>query len=172
MLLVGVGVGVLILVMEHVMFRYALPYLRKRPKDCIWRSPNLMFFSQKLYRFINTVELVSPHHSVKEIISNLREGQIASLFQKSVKRVRQQNDPKTSMTWEDSRTQLTSPQNGILQFDEHCHFFFNRIRTRLSASASDLTSMQVKEDPWMKLGVLTSPRVRSLDDIQTYAGTP
>ena len=43
---------------------------------------------QKLYRFINTVELVSPHHSAKEIITNLREGQIASLFQKSVKRVR------------------------------------------------------------------------------------
>ncbi|GFY56321.1 uncharacterized protein TNIN_481371 [Trichonephila inaurata madagascariensis] len=42
---------------------------------------------------------------------------------------------------------------------------FNRIRTRLSASASDLTSIQVKEDPWLKIGVLTSPRVRSLDDI-------
>ncbi|GFX65095.1 uncharacterized protein TNCV_452331 [Trichonephila clavipes] len=42
---------------------------------------------------------------------------------------------------------------------------FNRIRTRLSASASDLTSLQVKEDPWLKIGVLTSPRVRSLDDI-------
>lgn len=39
-----------------------------------------------MYRFINTVELVSPHHSAKEIVSNLREGQIASLFQKSVKR--------------------------------------------------------------------------------------
>jgi len=31
---------------------------------------------------------VSPHHSAKEIITNLKEGQIASLFQKSVKRVR------------------------------------------------------------------------------------
>ena len=42
---------------------------------------------QKLYRFINTVDLVSPHHSIKEIVANLREGQIASLFQKSVKKV-------------------------------------------------------------------------------------
>lgn len=31
---------------------------------------------------------MSPHHSAKEIITNLKEGQIASLFQKSVKRVR------------------------------------------------------------------------------------
>ncbi|KAF8766864.1 Glutamate receptor ionotropic like protein [Argiope bruennichi] len=264
MLLVGVGVGVLILILEHVIFRYALPILRKKPKECIWRSPNLMFFSQKLYRFINTVELVSPHHSVKEIISNLKEGQIASLFQKSVKKkfkeearrrksksqffdmiqeirraVRQQNDTRTSITWEDSRTQLTSPpvvttplegevpweidENEAVEEEEsddddddenrfqipeirftssfqdltqtsvllHSYrpryysespeepdslvesysststaTFFNRVRTRLSASASDLTSMQVKDDPWLKIGVLTSPRVRSLDDIQ------
>ena len=49
---------------------------------------NFFVSIQKLYRFINTVELVSPHHSAKEIITNLKEGQIASLFQKSVKRVR------------------------------------------------------------------------------------
>ncbi|XP_076335681.1 glutamate receptor ionotropic, NMDA 3A-like [Tachypleus tridentatus] len=86
MLLVGILVGVSILVLEHLMFRYALPTLRERPRDTVWKSPNVMFFSQKLYRFINTVELVSPHHSAKEIVDNLREGQIFSLFQKSVKR--------------------------------------------------------------------------------------
>ncbi|XP_022235866.1 glutamate receptor ionotropic, NMDA 3A-like, partial [Limulus polyphemus] len=88
MLLVGILVGVSILVLEHLIFRYALPTLRERPSDTVWKSPNVMFFSQKLHRFINTVELVSPHHSAKEIVNNLREGQIFSLFQKSVKRVR------------------------------------------------------------------------------------
>ncbi|XP_072141381.1 glutamate receptor ionotropic, NMDA 1-like [Dermacentor andersoni] len=86
MLLVGLLAGSLVLIIEHLVFRYALPGLRARSRNCFWKSPNLMFFSQKLYRFINTVELVSPHHSAKEIVSNLREGQIASLFQKSVKR--------------------------------------------------------------------------------------
>nr|XP_046909158.1 glutamate receptor ionotropic, NMDA 2B-like isoform X1 [Dermatophagoides farinae] len=86
MLTIGILVGIIILLAEHFTFKYLLPGLRKKPKDCFWKSPNLMFFSQKLYRFINTVELVSPHHSAKEIITNLREGQIASLFQKSVKR--------------------------------------------------------------------------------------
>ncbi|XP_064476798.1 glutamate receptor ionotropic, NMDA 3B-like [Ornithodoros turicata] len=86
MLLIGLLAAVFILIVEHFVFRYALPGLRRKPKDCFWRSPNLMFFSQKLYRFVNTVELVSPHHSAKEIMTNLREGQIASLFQKSVKR--------------------------------------------------------------------------------------
>lgn len=42
---------------------------------------------QKLYRFINCVELVSPHHAAKELAKTLRQGQITSLFQKSVKRV-------------------------------------------------------------------------------------
>ncbi|XP_067136864.1 glutamate receptor ionotropic, NMDA 3A-like isoform X2 [Centruroides vittatus] len=87
-IMLGVGhlVGILILFIEHMVFKYALPILRKKPDECIWKNLNLMFFSQKLYRFINTVELVSPHHSAKEIATNLREGQIFSLFQKSVKR--------------------------------------------------------------------------------------
>ena len=42
---------------------------------------------QKLYRFINYVELLSPHHAAKELMHSLRQGQITSLFQKSVKRV-------------------------------------------------------------------------------------
>lgn len=42
---------------------------------------------QKLYRFINCVELLSPHHAAKELMHSLRQGQITSLFQKSVKRV-------------------------------------------------------------------------------------
>lgn len=46
-----------------------------------------MLVCQKLYRFINCVELVSPHHAARELVHTLRQGQITSLFQKSVKRV-------------------------------------------------------------------------------------
>lgn len=112
-LLLGLGmvVGVLILILEHLFYRYTLPVLRHQPKGTIWRSRNIMFFSQvfhlkksivlqsganskyfclflqKLYRFINCVELVSPHHAARELVHTLRQGQITSLFQKSVKRV-------------------------------------------------------------------------------------
>ncbi|XP_052873700.1 uncharacterized protein LOC128279020 [Anopheles cruzii] len=87
-LLLGVGMvlGVLILIIEHVFYKYTLPILRHQPKDTIWKSRNIMFFSQKLYRFINCVELVSPHHAAKELVHTIRQGQITSLFQKSVKR--------------------------------------------------------------------------------------
>ncbi|KAG8223040.1 hypothetical protein J437_LFUL001362 [Ladona fulva] len=86
MLCVGVGVASIILCGEHLFYRHSLPALRRRPHDSVWRSRNLMFFSQKLYRFINCVELVSPHHAARELVHTLRQGQITSLFQKSVKR--------------------------------------------------------------------------------------
>lgn len=84
----GVVLGTIILAGEHLFYKYTLPRLRHRPEDSIWRSRNVMFFSQKLYRFINCVELVSPHHAARELVHTVRQGQIASLFQKSVKRVR------------------------------------------------------------------------------------
>ncbi|KZC09190.1 Glutamate [NMDA] receptor subunit 3A, partial [Dufourea novaeangliae] len=83
----GVVLGTIILAGEHLFYKYTLPRLRRRPEDSIWRSRNVMFFSQKLYRFINCVELVSPHHAARELVHTVRQGQIASLFQKSVKRV-------------------------------------------------------------------------------------
>lgn len=83
----GMAVGILILAGEHLFYKYTLPRLRRKPKTSIWRSRNVMFFSQKLYRFINCVELVSPHHAARELVHTVRQGQITSLFQKSVKRV-------------------------------------------------------------------------------------
>ncbi|XP_023210876.1 glutamate receptor ionotropic, NMDA 3A-like [Centruroides sculpturatus] len=162
MLGIGILVGIVILVLEHLVFKYALPALRKKPKDCFWRSPNLMFFSQKLYRFINTVELVSPHHSAKEIVTNLREGQIASLFQKSVKKkikeearrrksksqffemiqeirkvAKQQNDTKTPNS-DEVEVRLTSPSeqdtdDGIEQVIVHSEENFDKSRYRKHA---------------------------------------
>ncbi|XP_071050043.1 uncharacterized protein [Onthophagus taurus] len=87
-ILLGVGVilGCIILLVEHLFFKYTLPLLRDKPKGSIWRSRNIMFFSQKLYRFINCVELVSPHHAARELVHTIRQGQITSLFQKSIKR--------------------------------------------------------------------------------------
>ncbi|XP_014481559.1 PREDICTED: uncharacterized protein LOC106747979 [Dinoponera quadriceps] len=86
LLLMGLVLGIIILAGEHLFYKYTLPRLRHRPEDSIWRSRNVMFFSQKLYRFINCVELVSPHHAARELVHTVRQGQIASLFQKSVKR--------------------------------------------------------------------------------------
>ncbi|XP_055687535.1 uncharacterized protein LOC129792482 isoform X2 [Lutzomyia longipalpis] len=97
-LLLGLGMilGCLILIFEHWFYKYALPILRHKPKGTVWKSRNIMFFSQKLYRFINCVELVSPHHAARELVHTLRQGQIASLFQKSIKREDEQRRRRKS----------------------------------------------------------------------------
>lgn len=47
-ILLGVGMilGCLILLFEHLFYRYTLPILRHKPKGTIWKSRNIMFFSQ------------------------------------------------------------------------------------------------------------------------------
>ncbi|XP_055859129.1 uncharacterized protein LOC129921359 isoform X2 [Episyrphus balteatus] len=92
----GITVGVVILIFEHWFYKFMLPKLRHKPKGTVWRSRNIMFFSQKLYRFINCVELVSPHHAARELVHTLRQGQIASLFQKSIKREDEQRRRRKS----------------------------------------------------------------------------
>ncbi|XP_054717005.1 LOW QUALITY PROTEIN: glutamate receptor ionotropic, NMDA 3A-like [Uloborus diversus] len=47
MLVLGLVVGIVILIIEHMVFKHALPQLRKKPAECFWKSPNVMFFSQK-----------------------------------------------------------------------------------------------------------------------------
>lgn len=46
MLTLGIGVGLAILLLEHMVYRYALPSLRTKPRESMWRNRNLMFFSQ------------------------------------------------------------------------------------------------------------------------------
>lgn len=46
MLGLGMILGILILIFEHMFFKYYLPILRTRPKGSVWRSRNVMFFSQ------------------------------------------------------------------------------------------------------------------------------
>lgn len=73
-LLLGLGVilGVFILIFEHMFFKYYLPILRHSPKGSMWRSRNLMFFSQVGYHarfqlfthsraFSSHLEIVSLH---------------------------------------------------------------------------------------------------------------
>ncbi|KAL5287110.1 GRIN3A family protein [Megaselia abdita] len=122
-LLLGLGMvlGLLILIFEHWFFKYMLPRLRVKPKGSVWRSRNIMFFSQKLYRFINCVELVSPHHAARELVHTLRQGQIASLFQKSIKREDEQRRRRKSkaqffeMIQEIRRVQLLEKQKSKLE---------------------------------------------------------
>jgi len=47
-LMLGCGIlaGAVILCLEHAFYHYALPKLRQKPPDSIWRNQNMMFVSQ------------------------------------------------------------------------------------------------------------------------------
>ena len=45
-LLVAVGVSLLVLVFEHVVYFVLLPRLKKMPNNSIWKNRNIEFFSQ------------------------------------------------------------------------------------------------------------------------------
>lgn len=47
-ILLGCGVlaSILLLMSEHLFFKYALPRIRVGPKTSFWKSPNLMLISQ------------------------------------------------------------------------------------------------------------------------------
>ncbi|GFO39927.1 glutamate receptor ionotropic, nmda 3a [Plakobranchus ocellatus] len=83
MMCVGVGIGILVLLLEHVTYKFLVPYIRNCPMDSAWRSTHLMFFSQRLQRTINCVELISPQQSAKEIMGIFKKREFVRLFQKS-----------------------------------------------------------------------------------------
>jgi hypothetical protein len=60
-ILLGFGIlaGCLILILEHLVYKYALPGLRRQPKGTIWRSPNMMFFSQVRQPCVTPLQLLT-----------------------------------------------------------------------------------------------------------------
>ena len=51
MLFLGILIGIIILILEHLVFKYYLPGLRQKPKESIWKNRNLMFLSQVRYEW-------------------------------------------------------------------------------------------------------------------------
>ena len=68
MLTLGIFIGIIILLLEHIVYRYALPSLRTKPKDSLWRNRNLMFFSQVSLRIIFSGENI-PGSDVTEVLA-------------------------------------------------------------------------------------------------------
>lgn len=74
-LLLGMGmvVGCLILLIEHLFYRYTLPILRHKPKGTIWRSRNIMFFSQVIRTCVQNKNVIfSIYHLILPFVGQLR----------------------------------------------------------------------------------------------------
>ncbi|GAV08472.1 hypothetical protein RvY_18155 [Ramazzottius varieornatus] len=76
LLSVGGAVCFPILLLDHLDYQ-CLPRLRMLPKTRLWHSRHIIF-SQKFYRFINPVNLVSSSSSAKEFASSVKQGQVCN----------------------------------------------------------------------------------------------
>ncbi|XP_064626113.1 glutamate receptor ionotropic, NMDA 3A-like [Lineus longissimus] len=85
MISVGVIASLFLLTLEHVVFKYTIPYLRRKDPKSSWKSIKLMFFSQRMYRIVHSIELVSPNHSAKEMVTVLKKRQFEKLFTKETR---------------------------------------------------------------------------------------
>lgn len=86
LLVVGIIACVLLMLVEHETFKWMVPYWRRKPTDSFWKSPSMMFWSQRLHRIITSEQLVSPHHSAREMIEVMKNRDFTKLFQKNVKK--------------------------------------------------------------------------------------
>lgn len=74
------------MLLEHAIFKWMVPYWRSKPPKSLWKTYKMMFWSQRLYRIITSEELVSPHHSAREMIEVVKNRDFTKLFQKSVRK--------------------------------------------------------------------------------------
>ncbi|XP_062571450.1 glutamate receptor ionotropic, NMDA 3A-like [Saccostrea cucullata] len=74
---------ILLVLVEHLVFKYLLPICRRRPGDSFWKSLSVMFFSQRLHRSINSAVLISAQESAKEMLGIVKKGDFSKLFMKS-----------------------------------------------------------------------------------------
>ncbi|CAG5122084.1 unnamed protein product, partial [Candidula unifasciata] len=81
MLCVGIGIGVLVLLLEHVIYKFLVPYIRKSPASSRWRSIHLMFVSQrnKLADMARTKRINRNFYDIVEKAKWLKEMQDSGL---------------------------------------------------------------------------------------------
>ena len=62
-------------------------HLTAHVANCVIWSDHFNSYLQRLHRIITSEQLVSPHHSAREMIEVMKNRDFAKLFQKSVRKV-------------------------------------------------------------------------------------
>ncbi|KAK3577736.1 hypothetical protein CHS0354_005828 [Potamilus streckersoni] len=82
MLLVAVGVAVILLCFEHLVYIRLVPKVRIKPRNSFWKSKRIAFVSQRLYRSIVSEEFVSARETAIEMMDMVKRRHCIRLFQK------------------------------------------------------------------------------------------
>ncbi|OWF44758.1 glutamate receptor ionotropic, NMDA 3A-like [Mizuhopecten yessoensis] len=82
-LVCAVFCAVMLIGLEHLIYLYLVPYIRNKRSNSKWKSRNLEFINQRLYRTIMSQKLVSPQQTAREMVKLMKDRQFARLFQKN-----------------------------------------------------------------------------------------
>ncbi|XP_077981410.1 glutamate receptor ionotropic, NMDA 3B-like [Glandiceps talaboti] len=78
MLLMGFGIGFLILLLEHLVYKYGIPKLHLHAEH----KRNWLVLSQRLHRAVNTEDLIPSRTNMQEVITMFKKGQFTRMFQR------------------------------------------------------------------------------------------
>ncbi|XP_033737362.1 glutamate receptor ionotropic, NMDA 3A-like [Pecten maximus] len=82
-LVCAVFCAVMLIGLEHIIYLYLVPFIRNKRSNSKWKSRNLEFINQRLYRTIMSQKLVSPQQTAREMVKLMKDRQFARLFQKN-----------------------------------------------------------------------------------------
>lgn len=82
-LVCAVFCAVMLIGLEHIIYLYLVPFIRNKRSNSKWKSRNLEFINQRLYRTIMSQRLVSPQQTAREMVKLMKDRQFARLFQKN-----------------------------------------------------------------------------------------
>ncbi|KAL3868322.1 hypothetical protein ACJMK2_041139 [Sinanodonta woodiana] len=83
MLLVAMGMSLILLGCEHLVYISLVPKVRIKPINSLWKSKKIAFVSQRLYRSIVSDEFVSARQTAIEMIDIVKRRHFIRLFQKN-----------------------------------------------------------------------------------------
>ncbi|KAK6990621.1 glutamate receptor ionotropic NMDA 2B [Biomphalaria glabrata] len=76
-------IAVLFLILEHLAYHFVVPWLRKQPAESFWKTENLAFISQRVFRVVRSERLYSQKQAAQEMISIVRQRDFTRIIQKN-----------------------------------------------------------------------------------------
>ncbi|XP_059146855.1 uncharacterized protein LOC131934758 [Physella acuta] len=97
-MLSAVFLSVLFLVLEHLAYHFLVPWLRKQPPESFWKTENLAFISQRVFRVVRSEMLYSQKQAAQEMIKIVKQRDFTRLIQKNELQKRRANTQKRIKT--------------------------------------------------------------------------
>ncbi|XP_070196560.1 uncharacterized protein [Littorina saxatilis] len=82
-LLSAVFVSILLLFLEHLAYKFFIPWCRSKPANSFWKTENLAFFSQRVHRVVRSERLYSQKQAAQEMIKIVKQRDFTRLIQKN-----------------------------------------------------------------------------------------